>query len=256
MTSIWGERRVPNGTRSRFKLGPLWLEIANVGLEWHVAARSGAQGEDHGLSVEEPAGDEPAPEGMLTTRYGVGDTGDSLRLTPQLADKPIVARPEAPYVVAAGGKVEVHVSHPLWVRVEVGRARVKLCELPAREPRQTWFGSPTDGHLCYALHTSLRQRIEELEQVPYRGATTVTVHNEAQTPLSIDRLRIPVTALALYHVEGRLVTSSMTLHRTSGDEAAVMRIVDKPPSGAELLTAARSPQTDGPVERVFNAFFG
>lgn len=255
--SWWQPVEVPEGSAARLSLGTLWLEVRNIGLEWHVIAISGERGTNFGVSLEVPVEPDDPPAEAQRVRYGVGRTGRRLRLSPRLADAPVIARPDDPYVVAPGGESVLHVSHPVMVEIRVGEgAGVVLCEVPSRSPRRTWFGSPTRGTLCYALATSLRQRVEELDHAPYRAVTEVTVRNEAPSPLPLERLRLPVPALDLYASKGRLWTNPVRLSRKDGGDEAELRVRDElPHPEAQRIGEAREEGGDRLVERAFNAFF-
>lgn len=65
-------------------------------------------------------------------------------------------------------------------------------------PSDTWFGPTTsEGEPCYASKTVCRLRVEDVPLRPHRCLTKVTLRNRADDSLSLDRLKLPVNALAL-----------------------------------------------------------
>src|SRR5690625_5517561 len=77
-------------------------------------------------------------------------------------------------------------------------------EIPTKILSDTWFGPNTQmGTLCYASKTYTRSSRQEVTPRPHRAVTPVTVRNQSEELLSIDKLSIPVPHLALYGRDDR-----------------------------------------------------
>jgi len=256
----WGTFEVPHGQARRWTIGPLTLWAARFAGEWRLARTSegngGALAVERGIAV---AVDELGTA-TSTVRYGVEGGGESLTLTPALADRPVVSRPDRPFVVSAGASVTLFLGTPLWLRVRDGGR--DLTDEPIARPSDTWFGPPTEeGELCYASRTFCRLLLDEVPLMPHRATTAVTIRNQTSDPLMLERLKLPVTSLGLYVAgDGRLWTESATFEWMQGTEMAAFRVEPGAPSRApvaEPLAPPRMPSTSpSVVVRAFSTLFG
>ena len=139
-----------------------------------------------------------------------------IALTPALADRPVVARPEKPFCLPAGAEAVVYVSSPLWVVLSTAQD-LKLAEIPIVRPSDTWLGPSTrEGELCYASRTFLRLSLDNLPRRPHRATSMVRILNHADTALPLRALKLPAPPIWL--CTGPLAGSSGP--RTSPSSAA------------------------------------
>ena len=60
----------------------------------------------------------------------------------------MVVRPEMPFTILPGDRVQFFVRIPLWVRlVAAGHGESVWCDVPTRILSKTWFGAPEAGEL-------------------------------------------------------------------------------------------------------------
>lgn len=219
----------------RLQIGPLRLDLWRRGERVSVSV-------DRDPGCEEESC-EPLSEPPQVERVFVVD--GPLTLQPVLPDRALVARPEFQLTLASGGRCEVWVGVPLWVRLD------PIIELPCLLPKSTWFGpSMVDGELCYASRTRLRES-SDFPMGPHRALCQVVVRNKAKQPLVIDRLRLPLRRLALIERDGRLFTEGLDLC-SEDDDDAVLGTAKRLPVEGRVVTPAREVHADGPL-RVFNA---
>ena len=184
------------------------------------------------------------------------DGANTVHFEPVLADRPVIARPERPFVLPPQTEARFFVSTHLFVRLTVG---VLIGEWPAYRGSDTWFGpSAMVGELCYAGWTTLRPEVADLPRRPNRAVIAVTVDNRSRAPLAIQRLRLPMRELTLYLDQaGMMWTNSVTYTRKEPDESATIEIDAAPPVEAldpVPLQPPRDPPTGMTVARVFNSF--
>ena len=257
----WGELRLREGQSARWRIGSLELAARRGRQEWLLAfdwdpARP--ETEDWQLELDAELSDELADH----ERFVVGETGDRLALRPLLADRPVVSLPRLPVQLLPEREATLYVGTPIWVRVEAGEPAVTLRELPSRRASDTWFGGSTrEGELCYATQTRARLQAENLPVLSHSAVTAVRIRNEAASPLSVERLKLPVPLLSLYcDQRRRLWTEAVTLIRSEEEsEMASLDIGDGPPpeaAGAELLTPPRSGSEPTLWIRAFSSLFG
>jgi hypothetical protein len=190
-------------------------------------------------------------------RFALSGEDDTVVLSPRLADRPVVIRPASRFVVAPRHRVSLFVSTPAWVRVSTRDDEV-LAEEPWVRPSDTWFGpSTTEGELCYASRTAGRLRVSELPFRPHRVITAVTVENDGDSPLPIERLLLPVAHLSIFRrEEGLLWTEDIQLRRTGEQGFARFRVrtgeTEREPS-VERLAEPRQVAGEHAVVRAFSA---
>jgi len=259
LVAWWLPRRAPLGYTLDCRLGPLWLQIHRAPGEWQVAALHSAESVDaeHAEVVQR----EGAIDAEEFQRYMFSRDDEGLRLVPVLLDRPVVIRPRQPVFLPSGEETTLYMSSPVMVRVEAGEPPVTLCEIATVRLSDSWFGSSTrEGELCYAGRTHARQYAEEVPRRSYRAITPARIRNEADTPLLLERLSLPIPALSVYGTaDGQLWTESVSLVRGSNSELAALHIDDAPPDHAgtvERLCPPRHPQSRGTLVRAFSALFG
>ncbi|MDC8831068.1 DUF432 domain-containing protein [Alteromonas gilva] len=132
-------------------------------------------------------------------RFMVKQTGDTLIIEPSLADRAMIVRPSKPIIVMPDEEVRLYVSTPMWMTVLLPNREEPMTDIPFWRPSDSWFGSSTmRGDICYAKYTEAKMDRSRLENRSHRAFTTVTIKNDQEDPLSIQRLNLPVPALKLY----------------------------------------------------------
>lgn len=260
-TRWWGDFDVAERQWARWRVGPLTLWACAGDGEWRLAWRSSTDPLENTVAIDIPADAEPPLDELELARFALEPVGGGLRLAPQLADLPVVVRPETPLWVPSGQRTVLYVGTAIWVGVHsTGSGTPLLVVLPVIRPSDTWFGSNTrDGEICYASRTRARTRVELLGHIPHRAITPVEIVNKAADTLQIEQLRIPVTALRLYDAEGQLWTDGIGFTRELGGSAAEFDIL--PP--AKYLPERRQPiaEPHAPLQRravveAFSSLFG
>lgn len=238
-----------------YECGPLTLYVARKALEWEIGASLGSDPHACGLRVDRPANVEELGSCSWRIRYPAPTHVDRLSLAAVTADRPVIARPDSTLLVPARASTVVYLGSPLWIRVEVGEARVG--EIPAWRPSDTWFGpSTTEGALCYASRTMAKLALDELPFSPIRAITQTTIANETDAPVAVDRIGLPLPAMSVFRSEdGRMWTESVRVNLEEGG-AAPTRVGKAPPEHAgdwtRLATPRRPPESGGLV-RAFSA---
>ena len=259
-TSFWGPLTVDPGEMRRVQVGPLTLWLQRMEHEWRVAH---LPAKDPDASPETTQVDLEVPQDMLTLehvqRFAVAGIAGEISLTPALADRPVVARPEKPFCLPEGAEAVVYVSSPLWVVLSTAQD-LKLIELPLVRPSDTWFGPSTrEGELCYASRTFLRMSLDNVPRRPHRAITMVRILNTAATALPLRALKLPAPHLALYRAgDGQLWTQDITFERSMDDTLATLRVKDRRPAmapDAEPLTGPRARTSEIPGFQAFSALF-
>ncbi|MGH9382092.1 MAG: hypothetical protein ACRD2Z_15980 [Thermoanaerobaculia bacterium] len=214
----WGARRLGEGRVARWRICGFELAICNWEGEWQVAWDASEAREDTDEEWTYREEDGPLEEAPNLERYIFREVDDALSVLPALADRAVVASPRIPVYLLPGEETRLYVGSPLWVQVAAQTPPRHLCEFPILRPTDTWFGpNNLAGELCYATHTRARVRVEKVPHHVRYAMTPLDIHNRADTPLRVERVKLPVPYLHLYAgSDGRLWTQTVTMTR-SGD---------------------------------------
>lgn len=240
-----------------FLVGSLDLRVWSRAGEWRLAVVYDRDPLLDRASVTKPAGPWSPPPGAKLQRVA-SDAGDRvLVLEVALADRDVVVRPDPPLTVLPGDAVQIFVGTPLWLRVLTGDGRT-IAEIPTVRMTHTWFGpSPREGELCYALRSRARVSAAEMPRRPHRAIAVLSVTNEADDRLVLERLKVPVPHLAVFRAEdGSHWTQSLSIVRSRGRDDAKVQVDAGPPEVAgsvESVADARLRGTPGMLVRAFDA---
>jgi hypothetical protein len=242
----------------RWRIGPLELWAARCEREWRLGHITGDDTLDTRVEVEAPAAASEPPKGATVLRFGYREPPETIRLTPVLADRPVVVSPESPLLVPPGQDLVLYLSTPLWVQVTIGSSPAALLDQPTHRPTDTWFGSSTmAGELCYGSRTAARLNIDNVPVRPYRAVTIAEIGNRAKTPLTVEKLRIPTPNMSVYATaEGQLWTETVSFERQEEGEMARVSHGKGPPDlapSARVLGAPRTPWEHGLIVRTFGS---
>lgn len=266
----WGRLDVPEGGCARVILGSVTLYVRNLLREWRLYSRHetdptlDAIEREVGMDVEHPADD---ARGWMVERFAQTREEGALTLSPRLADRSMVARPEIPISLVGGDEIALFVSTPIWIQFHTADTHRALTDIASLRPSDTWFGpSPREGELCYAMRTRARIDFDLLQKHPVRAITRITLHNRASGPVLIERLSLPVPFLHLYVDRmGLLWTNPVVIERleAGGPKKTLdgrMRIVSGPPAeageGARALADPRVPARSNVFARTLGAMLG
>ncbi|MCB9758419.1 MAG: hypothetical protein H6739_01130 [Alphaproteobacteria bacterium] len=245
--SWFGVHTLEPGTTLTLTLGPLELRARREAREWALTAVS-----DRALS-ERPADltvdDAPLhadPE--IVHRFAFTDPPAALTLTPLLADRPVIIRPERPLTLLPGEQARGYLSTPTWIRVSVGNPPRPLTELPSLRPSDTWFGpSMREGVLCYAASTRLRLDLNLAAIPAHRVMTPIVLVSGGDHPTTVARLRLPTRQLSIFQGPGHtLWTERVTLLDETTDGTSQVTLDKGPPlesEGGRLLSGPRDIRT-------------
>lgn len=262
----WGEFSAEIGELRRWRIGPATVWAERLEHEWRIWREQHDDFLANDVEVAVPAEREEIAEKAVAHRFSFERSVSSLKLFPLLADRPMIVKPESPFFVPSGESVTLYVSTPTWLVLEFGTPPRRLLEFPSYQPSDTWFGSSTlEGELCYASRTAGRLTLAEIPVRPHRAVTPIRITNRAADALLLERVKVPVTYLSLYHgTEGdgsvHLWTEPVTLEREqSGDLAGLKLGKTAPPEAggakAKKVTDRRQQPEGNIALRAFSKLF-
>lgn len=147
------------------------------------------------------------------------------------ADRPFVVRPAMRLTLLPQASCRFYVTTPVWLTLS-REERDPFFEVPAIEPKSTWFGAtPQAGELAYASRTLARPLLDLHGIHPGRIATRVTLRNPLDSVWCVERLKVPTPHLSAWQGAQRLWTPSITI-RNVADGEVDMGIDTEPPDEA------------------------
>ncbi|MDQ2076996.1 DUF432 domain-containing protein [Marinimicrobium sp. ABcell2] len=250
----WESVSLNIGQSWHYAVGPLSLYLQRMESQWLLAWEQADEAETQSRLISEET--DGIPEALTPTRYIFGQSPASFCLTPLLLDRAIVVKTAHPVKVPPGENVTFYIGSPVAINIHLEQSPAALMEIPTLRLSDTWFGPTTQvGELCYAAKTQARNSRSEVPLRPHRAVTPVTISNQSEELLAIDKLSIPVPHLAVYgQSNGTLWTSPVSLKHTHGDQLAILE-VGASPAGAEILSPAREPLQKGGLVRAFTSIF-
>ena len=266
----WGPAALEMDTGGEWHVGPSTFWVYRSAYDWRVIVRPStdpktadpmAQRSGRRVPVDDERMNEvleSEDDDLLTQRFSVQETAEELALRPALADRPVVVRPEHPLSVLPGESVTLYLSTPLWVRIDLVESDRRLTEVASHRMSDTWFGASTrEGTLCYATRTAGRLRLDRLPLRLHRALTPLTVQNQADESLALERIQLPVPHLSVYATaDDVLWTDPVRMTHRSVDEGAAIDIQEGPPpdrSEADLLQPPREERSHGLFTSTFSA---
>ena len=248
---IWQPQPCSEGQGMHLQIGSLDLWVRQTNDEWQVAT---ARGDERNEAVLDAAA--PPPDADWR-RWAVRLEGPRLKFTPLLPDRPVVVRPAAPFQILPGQEARFFVGMPTWVRLGVTGTdgkELEICQEHTVQLSKSWFGTPQEGELCYALKTRARRSLRELSQAAHRAICPLVLRNGAAGTLDFQRLCLRTPHLALFKGERHLWTNEGRVTFKGEEALSHIDYGSGPPpfDGASArIGEAREPPEKGLVSKTF-----
>jgi hypothetical protein len=210
--------------------------------EWHVAGCP--VGKISGLPEDDEEGIPASiPFDELNFKTFTFRTQAEISLKPVLPDRSLASKLEQPLYIPANEDILLYVSSPVWVRIDTGKSKIVLDEIPTFGLSDTWIGNNTlEGEICYSGHTHCSPHLKDVPSGPDRIISPMLIKNQATTPLLLERVNVPLPYLSVYSdAENFLWTEQLYVYRDS-DEGPEVEIAKGPPKALDeiyRLTPAR-----------------
>ncbi|WP_372966505.1 hypothetical protein [Marinobacter sp.] len=241
---VWAHSyQLVSGQTQQHQLGHTQLWVTLLDLEWQVREQTTAKGGDP-ESWHESIGHTLPSADVNVQRFVRSKDNGVVHFYPAMAKLPTVIRPFQPLTIPAGARCILYVGTTLWMKVCVGQALTELTEIPLAPPSLTWLGRNTrEGELCYASSTYGRLALEAVPKRPWRAVTPVTIINEREKPLLLERFSLPTPFLGIYRNErGQLWTSGVTVKCETDMSSASLHIDHAVIAEAGLCEAIAPPR--------------
>ncbi len=170
------------------------------------------------LNLENLTSEKQENEDFTKGEYFQTGKSNSLFIAPSLPEKPLVFKGSKLHV-SPGLKLTFFLKIPLTVQLYFSKNQPEnlLKEIPVRRLSDTWFGEPFGGERAFALGNDYFQSTEKINLSPYEAICPVTIFNNSQSVLEVERLIIRTEDMALYKNENKIVTSQLLIEYRGKD---------------------------------------
>ncbi|HKK45274.1 MAG TPA: DUF432 domain-containing protein [Balneolaceae bacterium] len=188
---IWGDRSLQDGKTQHFSVGDLhvWLRFRDE----EIWIAHGYKGELKGNIKE----DQP-PKKVEWVRWANKTISADLRIQPVFPDLPLVVNSEYSLMVSPDTQIQIYTRIPIWIRVSLAKNNYKLTELPTIKLSRTWFGTPTEGELCYYATTKARRDLSRADKKQHAVTCPILVNNKSPEELNFEHFCFRVERLSIY----------------------------------------------------------
>lgn len=205
-TSLFGKLQIEPGNHRLIEMGKFRLGIKREKEGWKFV-----QFED------ELKGKEENPDFSAGEYYQTGKS-NSLILAPSLPLKPLVFKGTGLFV-SPGQKLLFYLKIPLTVQIFFSKNQPDklLKELLVSPLSNSWFGDPDSGEPAFSIGNEYFLNPENAHQGPFDALCPISVFNNSQGVLELERLIIRVENLSLYKKTDSIITSLVSLEYKGKD---------------------------------------
>lgn len=244
------------GQSWQYTLGPLTVYLQRLSTEWLLGFSRSAEQDDRYKLVSRSI--KQLPELDNLQRFIFRQAPAQFCLTPKLLDRPVVVKTRTGLSIPPAEQAVFYISSPVVINVGLQQPASSLAEITSQRLSDTWFGPSTlHGELCYADKTQARHIRADLPLRPHRAITAITIENNANTMLVLDKLSIPVPYLAVYGLnDGTLWTDPITLLHDGNHALTRFKISKDLPTGITAAARVAEPRQHIEKQGLIRAFTG
>lgn len=243
----WGLRALEPGGTVSAGIGPLALWMRAMEDELWMAHRPGdwtRRRRESSSSATSP------PEDAEWVRWPLSGEPDEVSLSPVFPPRPLVVEPEHSFRLLPRGRARVFVRVPLWARLALpGADGRRLAELPSAVLSDTWWGTPTEGELCYWLSTTARRSVPPEVFAPNLAVCPLRLTNRSDDELPVEKIVLRVAHLSIFSADGALWSDDAHVRYRGGAEGSEVEVTGRPPGEAGEAVKVAGPRESPPSRR-------
>lgn len=196
------------------------------------------------------------PENITWHRWSYKSEKPLLHLKPIFPDRPVVVEPEAAFRIAEDVRVKIYVRVPVWLNIVLeGNTSTSLMEIPTVILSNTWFGTFTEGDLCYWISSGARREIEPDPSRPYLAICPLLLIDNSPEDLDVQKICLRVANLSLFIHEDHLWADETKINFKGETEVAQIEVTGTAPQearGAKLIATPREVMKKAFAARTFS----
>ncbi len=225
------------------RLGDLTLYLYRTQDEWLYGSQICDDDTSDDIPFECIAESAAPPQSVTINRCIVGGENASVSIVPIMPDRPVVVKPATKIGIASQTMAVFFLTIPITLKVlAVGGKEVKLAEIPTFDPVGTWFGTFTEGILCYALKSKARRTLDEVESNFNRCVAPVTIINSSNREVEFVSMCVQVDNLALYVGQSHLWSNAIQFEIKGDNSPNELLYSPEPPNYERIIKKLSEPR--------------
>lgn len=248
---IWGSRSLAENQVEHITIGDLhlWIKYRNEEV-WiaHV----------YKDKFKRKAGSDQPPKNADWSRWAHKNSSPEVTVSPVYPDKSLVVHSEYSLKVSPETRIQIFTRIPIWIRISLANNDYQLIELPAIKLSRTWFGTETEGELCYHATTKARRDLSKVDKKPYLVSCPIKIVNKSDEELTFSNFCFRVERLSMYLHDNELWADETEIIYQGEDLHSEVVMTGKLPEGMtkkQLLTKPRKQVQKSLATRTFKRFF-
>lgn len=251
-SDIWGNRELSDKKIDHIHLGDLhfWIKYENEEI-WI--------GHAYNDELKQKSGLDQPPKLVEWSRWAYENNSSDITVSPVYPDKPLVVHSEYNLKVSPETRIQIFSRIPIWICISLTHNSYPLIELPTVKLSRTWFGTHTEGELCYHALTKARRDLSKVEKKPYMVSCPIKIVNKSDEELTFSHFCFRVERLSMYLSENELWADETQIIYQGEDMHSDVVMTGKLPEGItkkQLLTKPRKQVQKSLATRTFKRFFG
>jgi hypothetical protein len=232
-TSLFGKLQIEPNNHRLIELGKFRLGIKREKEGWKLV-----QFDDELKEIDE------TPDFTTGEYYHTGKS-NSLILAPSLPLKPLVFKGSRLFV-SPGQKLLFFLKIPLTVQIYFSKNQPDklLKELLVSPLSNSWFGDPDSGEPAFSIGNEYFLNPDEAHPGSFNALCPISVFNNSQGVLELERLIVRVENLSLYKKNDSLLTSLVSLEYKGKDVISSVNYQYSKNIHGEKAELIAKPQTD------------
>ncbi|WP_319502373.1 DUF432 domain-containing protein [uncultured Draconibacterium sp.] len=205
--SIYGKKQLNPGESELIDYSTFKLGIKRSDEGWYLKAFDDTHD-----------GQEIATSEIIDGTYYHSGKSNKLILAPALPAKPMVFKSNR-IIISPKQRLTFFVKIPLILQLYASKKQDEnlLAEFPLQQISNTWFGEPVNGEVAFALESDHYLDFKTMEDDERFAICPITIFNNDNAALELDRLIIRVDQMHLLKYKEHLVTSHVKLEYKGKD---------------------------------------
>lgn len=207
LISIFGKHQILPGNTEKIQMGCINLHASREKQGWYLY-QSEIEKEDDTSDLKKKTENDFFQTGKSNT----------LLIEPALPAKPMVFKGTMLNVLP-GQRLTFFLKIPLSFQIYYSKKLPEnlLKEVVYKKLSDTWFGEPDNGEAAFALGSEYFLDFDKIENSECEAICPITVYNNSQKNLPLQRLIIRNDFVTLYQNEGKIVGSEVLIEFKGSD---------------------------------------
>lgn len=251
-SNIWGDRSLAEDKAEYISIGDLhlWLKYRNQEI-WIAHL--------YNDELKKTLDSDKPPKDVEWVRWAHKNSSSEVTISPVYPDKPLIVQSEYNLKVSPDTRIQIFSRIPIWIRISLAPTGPLLIELPTVKLSRTWFGSFTEGELCYHAITKARRNLSHVDKKPYLVSCPIKIVNKSDEELTFSNFCFRVERLSMFLHKNQLWADETQIVYQGEDLHSDVIMTGKLQEGItrkQLISRPRKQVQKSLATRTFKRFFG